>query len=241
MSTVLSVSLAGLDGAGPWSPGPRAAIRWASAVGFRAVQLDATAPGTRPRELDRSGRRDLAALLRRLELTCTGLDLWIPEQHFTDAGHTDRAVTAASQALEMAVEFGGVVSGAVPVEAGDAIAALSVVGDTHGVVFADHSWPATASLAPSWRFGLDPARVLLAGDDPVNAAFTNAPRHARLCDIASEGRVAPGAGGLDVQAYAAALATAAPGTPVVLDLRAIRDPQLVVRDAQERWGGAQIM
>ena len=37
---------------------PRTAIDRLAGLGFRAVQLSASQPGLRPRELDRSGRRD---------------------------------------------------------------------------------------------------------------------------------------------------------------------------------------
>jgi len=243
MTAELSVSLVGLEGAGPWSAGPRAAIEWASAAGFRAVVLDATAPGMRPRELDRSARRDLAALLRRLELTCTGLDLWIPEQHFQDQSTCDRAISAVAQALEMAAEVAGsLVSCALPNDVGgDVVGALSLAGDRVGATLADHAWPSVdRSQIPGLAFGLDPARVMLAGDDPVNAVFTTPPIAARLSDMAAEGRVAPGGGGLDLRAYAAALVTSAASAPVVLDLRSIRDPQTVASETRERWGGASL-
>src|SRR5690606_13026801 len=71
--------------------GPRAPIEAAAKAGFRAVALDASAAGLRPRDLDRSARRDLAALLRRLELAFAGLDLWIPPEHFASPEHADRA------------------------------------------------------------------------------------------------------------------------------------------------------
>src|SRR5690606_31780409 len=61
----LGIAMAGLDserlGLNPTAPHEtRALIDWARASGFAAVQLNAAAPGIRPRDLDRSGRRDLA-------------------------------------------------------------------------------------------------------------------------------------------------------------------------------------
>jgi sugar phosphate isomerase/epimerase len=112
----LTVSLAGLerDPVAPWAGGPRAAIEWAAAVGARAVQLDATAAGVRARDLDRSGRRDLASLLRRLQLTFSGLDLWIPPEHFLDPGRADRALAAAQGAVELAADLARLIDGSPP-------------------------------------------------------------------------------------------------------------------------------
>ena len=78
MNRPLSLSLAGLTPREGVAMEPRAAIEWAAGLGYRAVQLDGAAAGVRARDLDRSGRRDLAALLRRLQLGFSGLDLWIP-------------------------------------------------------------------------------------------------------------------------------------------------------------------
>ncbi|MFI4898047.1 MAG: hypothetical protein ACIARR_09495, partial [Phycisphaerales bacterium JB059] len=100
----LSLSLAGLDPSpgSPWSGGVRAAIAWVQSLGARRVRLDAAAPGVRARELDRSARRDLGGLLRRRELTFTGLDLWIPSAHFEETAHVDRAVDATLGAIRLA-------------------------------------------------------------------------------------------------------------------------------------------
>ena len=52
--------------------------------GWQAVQLSAAMPGTRPRDLGSSARRDLQATLRRNELLAAGMDLWIPREHYID-------------------------------------------------------------------------------------------------------------------------------------------------------------
>ena len=120
MQTPLSIAIAGLDaGPGhPWSrPGggvdPRRAIEWVAGFvashGVRSIQLDVTMPEVRPRDLDRSGRRDLAALLRRCGLSISGLDLFIPPEHFSDAASEERAVGAAGHASGMLAELAGLV------------------------------------------------------------------------------------------------------------------------------------
>ncbi len=87
---------------GPLGDQPRAALDRLAAMGFRYVQLSATQSGLRPRDLDRSARRDLLVRLRRLEMQVSGLDLWIPPAHFLDPALVDRAVDAVRAALELA-------------------------------------------------------------------------------------------------------------------------------------------
>lgn len=105
----------------------RASLDLAVAIGFRAVQLDATAAGLRPRDLDRSARRDLAATLRRAELTCAGIDLLIPPQHFTDPTHADRAAEALFAAIDLAADLGTLTESAVVSRARSALAPIVTV------------------------------------------------------------------------------------------------------------------
>ena len=102
-----------VDGAGA-SPAQslRALAPWAAQAGYRDLQLDAAAAGLRPRELGRSARRDLASMLRRSGLGCSGVDLWIPAAHFADPARSDRAVSAVLDALEFAHELAGLTGGA---------------------------------------------------------------------------------------------------------------------------------
>src|SRR5690606_35381914 len=87
---------------------PRRSIDRLHELGFRFIQLSATHPGLRPRELDQSARRDLLATLRRRERSPAGVDLWIPPEHFADAAQVDRAVAAAIAAIELAADLGRV-------------------------------------------------------------------------------------------------------------------------------------
>jgi sugar phosphate isomerase/epimerase len=228
----LAVSLAGLN-RGPDAPsGPRAAIDWAVLAGFKAVQLDAMAPGLRPRELDRSARRDLAAILRRGGLPLTGLDLWIPPEHLLDPAKAERAMEAILRAVELGADL-------VRHSAGPAFAAISVVlpeglaadiasqlaraADHAGVRIADHAIKA-AGVEGIHR-GVDPAMQLLAGQDPalVAARAGAALASARLSDASLTGRVQPGSSGgrLDLVAYIASLSVAGYGRPIILDPRGL--------------------
>lgn len=227
---------------------PRAPLEWAAVAGFRHVTLDASAPGLRPRELDRSARRDLAALLRRLELSLVGIDLWIPTAHFTDAAHTDRAVTAIAAALDLAADLttlsGGdrVVSVSLP---RDGLAttvrdALISHADRRHATLADHTWPpADAPTHDALAVGLDPAALLLAGDNPAKAAARLGARLAlaRLSDASEVCRVEPGGtqGRLNDLAYTVALTTAKYARPLVLDTRGLPDPADAALRALRWW------
>ena len=239
----LSLSIAGLE-PGPamsWSAGARAALEWAASLGYRCVQLDGRS--LRARELDRGGRRDVAALLRRLGLSVSGIDLWIPPEHFASATDADRAVSAATGALELAAELAGLVSGSCPVlsltlpakPVAGVIEALAGVCAQFGAVVADHAWPVHAG--GTLAVGIDPAALLVAGADPVMevAKLAAVPASARLSDLAAEGRVIPGTGGLDLAAYDAALAVRGYQGPRVVDLRSLRDQAAAADSIRRSW------
>jgi len=246
----LAISLAGLDAqpSTAEADGPRGLVRWAAELGYRGLQLDASMPGMRPRELDRSGRRDLAALFRRGQLAFGGVDLWIPPAHFADPARADRAVSAVVQAVELAAELGALlsvrgpsVSLTLPVApipgARDGLAAA---GERWGTRIADHQWPLPSDPAGPIGVGIDPATIVLAGADPVSLLSTLRPPPfaARLSDIAASGRVevGTGVGRLDVALYEAALVTAGFVGVLVVDLRGVRDPAAVAATTLARLG-----
>lgn len=228
---------------------PRPALAWAAETGFRAVQLDVTTPGLRPRELDRSARRDLAAMLRRLELACAGLDLWIPPAHFSDPARVERACEAVDQACELADnlarlgEADRVISLMLPPEPLAGVRArLNGGASLHGVVLADHAYPPSrAGGEESIRPGVDPASVLAGGGDPLMALAEAGPTlaAARLSDLTSAGRACPGCAGgrLDVQAYLLAVSLTPSVRRVTLDLRQVPDAPQAARQTLERLTG----
>lgn len=243
----LSLALASLR-APSTATDPRAPFEWAANTGFRWVTLDASAPGLRPRELDRSARRDLAALLRRLELGLLGLDMWIPAAHFTDPAHTDRAVTATTAAIDLAADLAGLTGGHRIVSltllredlSPTLRSTLAAHADARQAVLADHTWPPVddAPIGPL-GVGLDPAAVLLAGDNPAKAAARLGDRLtlARLSDASEITRVEPGSsqGRLNDLAYTVALSTAKYTRPLVLDTRGLTDPAEAARRALAWW------
>ena len=230
---------------------PRAPIEWAAAAGFRAVVLDGAAPGLRARELDRSSRRDLAALLRRLELGFAGIDLWIPSSHFADPVHADRAVAAVAGAVELASDIAALSGGDpllsltlpredLPTGTGDALVAHA---DSRHAVLADHRWPPDEKPThDALAVGLDPATVLLSGDNPAKAAARLGERLAvaRLSDASEVARVEPGGreGRLNDLAYVVALGTAKYSRPVVLDPRGLPAPGDAAVRALRWWSHA---
>ncbi len=250
----LSVALAGMrrDSA-LWSAGPRAAIEWAAACGFRAVHPDASASGLRPRELDRSARRDLAALLRRLGIKCSGLDLPIPPADFADASRAERALAATLGAIELAADLDALGAGPGggriclsldPKAAPESLQRIRDRASTCGVLVADFTWPPREPREPADPIGvgIDPAQLLLAGEDAARAASRAGPAlvAARLSDADTAGRVAVGARGgrLDRLAYLVAVATAGYRGPVILDLRGLAEQDRVARATLAGWGGA---
>lgn len=237
---------------------PRKAIRAASSMGYRAVQLDVATPGLRPRDLDRSGRRDLAAALRRLDLHLAGVDLWIPSAHFIDPANAERALSAVEQAIAHVAELCTLV-GSSPLGASagrlvclnfpksllsDSLAHLTATAAKHGVRLADHTWPsAHATLEGAIAQGIDPAAVLSANLDPISAiaAATTGIAAARLTDSSELGRVIPGSrqGRLDLDAYAASLVVRGFRGCVVVDTRGLVDPDRGAREAISAWSGSR--
>ncbi|MCZ6445666.1 MAG: hypothetical protein O6758_05720 [Planctomycetota bacterium] len=247
--------LAGVHGDLPLAPTlaplgdrPRAALDRLAAMGFRHVQLSAMQPGLRPRDLDRSGRRDLGVCLGRLELTAAGVDLWIPQTHFVEPDHVDRAVAAVLSAIELAGDLDRCpLSFALPDEneqgmVGPIVEAITDYAVRHGVQLADHAVPPVSR--DYIGVGIDPPSWLGLGEDPAAAASTNATRlvSARLCDLLTCGMRGPigetHGGRLDVLAYKVAIATSGYSRPVVVDARQWSDPWLGLEQTTHAWAAA---
>lgn len=247
----LSLSLCDLASA---APNPRAIIERVASEGFRCIQLDATLEGIRPRQLDRSGRRDLAALLRRLDLGLTGLDLFIPSSHLTSPEHTDRAVSAVIGAIELLADLRDLsvgatlpgvrawgalgVSLALPDSPpADIIAQMRSSAATRDVQLADHRLGAEP-IGDEIGLGIDPARVLLGGGDPAKtAAKSKGVVSARLSDASEIGRVPVGKGELDELAYMVSLKTAGYEGPWVLDVRGLASAMEAAIATREEFEG----
>ena len=231
----------------------RTAIKVVAAQGFHAVQLDATLPGIRPRELSARARQDLVALLSRHDLQLAGLDLFLPRQHFIEPQHLDRAVTAALAAIELAADLGRVpVSLTLPVGEmkDDVKRTLIDAADGRSIRLAVHAEDELDALA-TWLeatdqhalgAGIDPAVLLTHKEKAVRTTQRFAKRLAvaRLSDMTTSALRCPiGEGELDIAAYRITLDLTTNRTgPVVLDLRGLENPTTAAAIAQKAWEGA---
>jgi len=137
----------------------RPAAAFAASLGFAALQLSVTAAGLRPRDLDRSARRDLAGMLRRSGLGLSGVDCFVPPEHLVLPAFVDRAVAALVAAAETSRELADLCAGtpsgprdgasagasvtffAHPSTSAEVLTTIADAGDRHGVRFAQANWP----------------------------------------------------------------------------------------------------
>lgn len=234
----------------------RRALTLISEAGFRSVQLDATMPGLRPRDLEQSARRDLAATLRRSGLRVGGIDFFIPADHYCDPANVERAVESAHAALGLAADLDrAAVSLNLPVIQADPsiVGELLTAADGYGIRLAIHHDAEPGELL-TWLkqqdaqlvgAGLDPAALLAARRDPVGVLTSFADRLAvaRLSDakrgLADGTRSVVGRGDLDLLTYRVSVDLAARRTgPVVLDLRLLSDPLAAAQAALTAWNNA---
>ncbi|MBY0307145.1 MAG: hypothetical protein K2Q09_00240 [Phycisphaerales bacterium] len=225
----------------------RAGLALARAGGCGAVQLDGSSGGMRARELDRSARRDVAATLKREGVAFSGVDLWVPERHFAEAAHVDRALRAVVEACGLAGELAKLtdaesrVSVCVTVAKSAAPAAVAAIGGAAmgaGVVVADYG-PGERVVEDSIGAGFDPAAELAAGRDPLArlGEMGGTVADARLTDSTRVGRCAVGDGSLDVRAYRAVLETVTAVRWVVVDVRGVSRGAGAVGGAVGAWEG----
>ncbi|MFN9972216.1 MAG: hypothetical protein ACK58T_20235, partial [Phycisphaerae bacterium] len=180
---LLSLSISGLP-----IPDARERLTSAAEAAARAeipaLHLDATLPGIRPRELDRSARRDLLAIVKRHNVSLTGCDLFIPPTHFNSPQHQQRAADAVRQAIAFAAELRslGALAAMVCIETDAPVAKqpdaafdatplltdLATHARDHGVTLCD----CTSDTSPLAR-GLDIAAILARNEDPAAAILTH--------------------------------------------------------------------
>ncbi len=230
-------------------PAPEA-ITLVTGMGYRAIQWSATTEGMRPRDLDSSSRRGLAAHLRRLGSACSGIDLFIPSQHFAQTASVDRAIDAVTQAVSLSTVLGRCpVSLSLPQETPEiattlreAREAIESIASKEGVRLADHGVGATcASAGATIGVGIDPPAQLSAGINPVDAVAKagSALLSARVCDLLATGMRGPAGetheARLDLTAYAAALAVIPLTSSPVADARQWTDPAGGLEAMLKRW------
>lgn len=242
----IAVSLAGLPArSAPWAS-TQQACAWVRDQRVRGVALDASRPDCRARELGRSARRDLAAMLRRTELELAGVDLFIPPEHYTDPARAQRAIETVQQTAMLAVELARLVGGrsrplvslTLPVSLPDhEREALGAMFEKYGAIGADHT-PGTPGRGEWLAPGVDPAAHLLAGQDPVAAASGPGLAALRLSALNATGRCPVNAEGArpDATAYAAAALTSGQRW-ITADTRGCAEPARAALAAIETWRG----
>lgn len=219
---------------------PRPGLALANRLGFRAVTLSAAQAGLRPRELDRSARRGLLAELHRLELECTGIELFLPREHYEQSEHIDRALAAANQAITLADDLGALSIFLRLPPAGDdgagseAIRELANAAAGARVRVSDVSLDGQALVSVRKGeelpidVGMDTAAWIAEGSDPIAGIVELDKRLGgiRLVDLDANGmRVPASAGrGLDLGAVRTGLEIGGFTGSVVLDARGWSDP-----------------
>ncbi len=231
----------------PLGNDPREGLQRIAKAGFRCVQLSATQRGLRPGDLDRTARRDLNAALRRAELLCSGLDCFIPTEHFLASETVDRAVHAVVSAIALAEDLGRIpVCMNLPTEedlkraAGHVVVeAIAAAGDRCGIQVADHTIP--VSIRDGIGIGIDPAAYIAVGEAPDEAIMkhANSVVSCRLNDLLTTGLRGPiglrAEGRLDVLRYKIALSVAGYQRPIVIDARQWLNPWEGVERTKSMW------
>ncbi len=185
--------------------------------------------------------------MRRREIEFTGIDLWIPAEHFTGAEHCSRAVEIIHQTTELASEMASLVGGRstarVSVMTPGSIDAdlLRVMGDGAervGSLIVDHRVDLPRACPAGVAIGVDPASVLIAGGDPVEAVHAAGGRlgSVRLDDVNAMGRCPVGTEGsrLDIDGYKAALIVGGVDW-VTIDLRQLPNASQGFEIARHAW------
>lgn len=244
VARMLAVTLA------PLGDSLRRSMDQVAALGLGGVQINAAAPGLRPRDMNASARRDLQATLRRRELVISGLDLWIPMSHFEDPAHVDRAASAVLDAIDLAGDVGRVpVSTSLPRDASSG-SIRALVGERaalRGVVVSDHQvlTGTDDDDAPAFGwdetigFGLDPAAWMGQGGDPIAAVMQWRPVTMRLVDLLRSGLRGPVGdereGQLDLRGLAVAVSMIERDIPCVIDARQWTDVVGGIQSSIHAW------
>jgi hypothetical protein len=242
----IAIAVAGLParGGAPWGVTTSDAAAWIRDPRVRGLALDAARPDCRARDLGRSARRDLAAMLRRTELELAGIDLFIPPEHYTDPVRAERAFETVEQTAILAAELARLVAGrSRPVVSITLTAslpehereALTAVFEKHGAIGADHT-PDSPHPSAWLGTGIDPAACFLAGADPAALATQPGVVALRLSNLNATGRCPVNAEGgrLDLPAYTGATLTSGLHW-ITADTRACAEPARAVRAALDAW------
>lgn len=224
-------------------------------IGIGRVTVSAAEVGARPRELNRSARRDVAAQLRRGGVSCVGVELWVPQKHFDDGVNEQRAVDALCEAAGYASELGELTGGegalhtSLPCsvdESGTAVMhggarAVMEHGSSLGVRVVDHGGFGVSAVGAETgcRVGLDCGLSLMRGEEPrdVMLAHTDRLGAVRVSDAVSGNRVRVGSGELDLLDLVISWTTLQEKPWLVVDLRGLDDAASALGVTVDRVNG----
>jgi len=238
----------------------RKALAMIAEASFESVVLDVSLKGIRPRELDQRARKDLLAAIARAGLRLGGVELFVPRKHLLASDTVDRAVSALLEAIELTGDLArqaGRLSLVTALPLGkldeQTVKFLIEAAEGRGIALAVHgesdlesavAWAESLSL-PSVGLAIDPATLLLQGQDPCEVLQQQSKYllSARLsdADVGQGQRTPVGQGDLDVMAYriSADLAKQRVG-PMVLDLRGAGPGGAAMQQAAKAWDDAAI-
>jgi len=226
-------------------PGLREALAWASAAGYPEVQLSVVDSELKPREFGASARRDLAATLSRLELACSGIDMFLPPAHLADPTLVSRAVDAVVAAIEFAADLGRApvtvpIAADAPSEVASALAAAAERAGVELLLPTLRVEDAVRLVSPQFA-SIDCAAVLGAGGAPdqLVLALGRKVGGIRLVDLLRSGLrgpiLEPRESRLDALALRVALDAAGFQRAPVIDARQWTNPRRGLEASLARW------
>ena len=186
---------------------PKIGLSRAASLGVRGIQISAAQPGTRPRDLGESARRDLLASARRQELVLSGIDAWVVRDDLLDPARVGAALEAINESIALAADLGRIpLSIGLPQAEGaqEVVMAIAAEASRRGVSIVDHAVP-IVERDGIFQIGIDPPMWFAAGNDPLDGVREAGGRLGsfRLADLTAEGmRTAVGSSEsrLDLQA-----------------------------------------
>lgn len=219
-------------------------------AGLSRVTMSAAETGMRPRDLSRSARRDIAAQLRKGGVSCIGVELWIPQRHFAEGEHQQRAVDALTDAIRYAAEMSELTDGAAALHTSLPLATdedsseqlptvihpctRAVLDDaaSHGVDVIDHGVFGTSDqgMSAGCSIGIDCSLEVMRASDPVDKLLHHSSRvrSLRLSDAVGGSRVRIGSGDLDMFKLIITWSTLREKPALVIDLRGIESPEIAL-------------
>jgi len=173
---------------------PKDALARAAQLEFRAVEMGIGAGELGPQNLSMSGRRHLLRYVQGLGMTLSAVSANLPGLHLLDPARSEERVERTRAVLEMAADMRVpiVTAEVAPLtdpqtgqplpQAIEVLRQIAVDADRTGTIYAIRAADRAENLArvfdelrcPSLRICLDPAAMVMAGNDPSAVLTTSA-------------------------------------------------------------------